>query len=322
MDNMIYLKELPWVSLGKGLETPPTSADSIMKECGFDWTSSVHKMSAEDIGLIPGWYTVQRDDTKQVLGVISSGYPNLVANVDMFNMVDDLLGDELEFQCAGEIDHSRKVFGAFKFRNKSKILDDDAETYMIIMNDHLKADNKVTVVFTPVRVVCQNMLMHALYKGVYSARVPVTRDVGMNRDLGYKLIENAENTMILTSRKMEKLASYKVSSEKLDKLKDDLFPYQMSQTGDILDTKANDNVTAVRESFNECLVSPNLDNYEGTAFAVYNALTDFEQHWYKSATKAYDLNYRMTHIPTIGTQSEPSITAKFTKNFSKYAEKM
>ena len=69
MDNMSYLKELPWVSLGKGLETPPTSADSIMKECGFDWTSSVHKMSAEDIGLIPGWYTVQRDDTKQVLGV-------------------------------------------------------------------------------------------------------------------------------------------------------------------------------------------------------------------------------------------------------------
>ena len=30
----------------------------------------------------------------------------------------------------------------------------------------------------------------------------------------------------------------------------------------------------------------------------------------------------MTHIPTIGTQSEPSITAKFIKNFSKYAEKM
>lgn len=122
-------------------------------------------MYAEDIGSIPGWYTVQRDDTKQVLGVISSGYPNPVANVDMFNMVDNLLGAELEFQCAGEIDHGRKVFGAFKFLNESKILDDDAETYIIIMNDHLKADSKVTVVFTPVRVVCQNMLMHALYKG-------------------------------------------------------------------------------------------------------------------------------------------------------------
>ena len=309
------------MSLGKGLETPPTSSNSIMTECGFDWTSSIHKMSAEDIGLIPGWYTVQRDDTKQVLGVISSRYPNPVANVDMFNMVDNLLGAELEFQCAGEIDHGRKVFGAFKLLNESKILDDDAETYIIIMNDHLKADSKVTVVFTPVRVVCQNMLMHALYKGVYSARIPVTKDFGMNRDLGYKLMENAENTITLTSRKMEKFASYKVSEKKLDELKDDLFPYQMSQTRDILDTKANESVTIVRESFNECLISPNLANYAGTAFAVYNALTDFEQHWYKSATKAYDLNYRMTHIPTIGTQSEPSITAKFIKNFSKYVEK-
>ena len=321
MDNMIYVKELPWMSLGKGLETQPTSSNSIMTECGFDWTSSVHKMSAEDIGLIPGWYTVQRDDTKQVLGVISSEYPNPVANVDMFNMVDNLLGAELEFQCAGEIDHSRKVFGAFKFLNESKILDDDVETYIIIMNDHLKADSKVTVVFTPVRVVCQNMLIHALYKGVYSARIPVTKDFGMNRDLGYKLMENAENTITLTSRKMEKFASYKISEKKLDELKDDLFPYQMSQTGDILNTKANESVTIVRESFNECLISPNLANYAGTAFAVYNALTDFEQHWYKSATKAYDLNYRMTHIPTIGAQSEPSITAKFIKNFSKYVEK-
>ena len=321
MDNMIYVKELPWMSLGKGLETQPTSSNSIMTECGFDWTSSVHKMSAEDIGLIPGWYTVQRDDTKQVLGVISSGYPNPVANVDMFNMVDNLLGAELEFQCAGEIDHSRKVFGAFKFLNESKILDDDVETYIIIMNDHLKADSKVTVVFTPVRVVCQNMLIHALYKGVYSARIPVTKDFGMNRDLGYKLMKNAENTITLTSRKMEKFASYKISEKKLDELKDDLFPYQMSQTGDILNTKANESVTIVRESFNECLISPNLANYAGTAFAVYNALTDFEQHWYKSATKAYDLNYRMTHIPTIGAQSEPSITAKFIKNFSKYVEK-
>lgn len=292
-----------------------------MTECGFDWTCSIHKMSAEDIGLIPGWYTVQRDDTKQVLGVISSRYPDPVANVDMFNMVDNLLGSELEFQCAGEINHGRKVFGAFKLLNESKILDDNAETYIIIMNDHLKADSKVTVVFTPVRVVCQNMLIHALYKGVYSARIPVTNDFGMNRDLRYKLMENAENTITLTSRKMEKFASYKVSEKKLDELKDDLFPYQMSQTGDILDTKANESVTIVRESFNECLISPNLDNYAGTAFAVYNALTDFEQHWYKSAIKAYDLNYRMTHIPTIGTQSEPSITAKFIKNFSKYVEK-
>ena len=48
MDALIHVAEVPWASLGKKLETAPTSTKEIMKELDMSWTVSSHKMSAED----------------------------------------------------------------------------------------------------------------------------------------------------------------------------------------------------------------------------------------------------------------------------------
>lgn len=320
MDNMIYVKELPWMSLGKALDTPPKNADEIMTACGFDWTVSPHKMSAEDIGLIPGWHTITRDDDNRVLGVVNSAYPRLVDNKSMFNMMDSLLGDEAEFQCAGELSSGKKVFGCFKINNSEKVLDDETETYMIVMNDHLKCDGKVTVIQTPVRVVCQNMLTYAISKNNYMCRVPVTDDVGINKDIAMSLYQNAQNAITLSNRAANKLVSAEVTRDHVEAILDDLFPYQKSNTGDLLDTKANDKISMLRDTFvAECMRADDLANYTGTAYQVYQALTNFEQHYYKNVNSAYDLDKRMLLVPGIGTPTEPSITAKYMKSWKKFA---
>lgn len=95
MDALIHVAEVPWASLGKKLETAPTSAKEIMKELDMSWTVSSHKMSAEDIGEVYGYNTIVRDDNSRILGVVNNAYPRLVQNENMFNMLDHLMGDDL-----------------------------------------------------------------------------------------------------------------------------------------------------------------------------------------------------------------------------------
>lgn len=321
MDALIHVAEVPWASLGKKLETAPTSTKEIMKELDMSWTVSSHKMSAEDIGEVYGYNTIVRDDNNRILGVVNNAYPRLVQNENMFNMLDHLMGDDLSFECGGELQNGVKVFGCFKLKRDNKILGDDCETYMIVLNEHTRCDQKVSIIFTPVRVVCQNMLSYAIGKNSYMCRMPVTDDIGMNRDLAYSVIENAENSILLTNRKAEQLAKGKVTSDHFEQFLDDMFPFQKDNTGDVLDTKANESTEMLRETFTiDCMQAPNLSNFEGTGYQLYMAMADFEQHYYKSVNSAYDLTKRMMNVPSVLTPSEPSRLAKTMKNIQKYVE--
>lgn len=320
MDSLIHVPEVPWASLGKKLEKTPTSTTDIMKELDMSWTVSSHRMSAEDIGEVYGYHTIIRDDNQRILGVVNNAYPKLVQNENMFLMLDNLMSDkDISFECGGELQNGVKVFGCFKLNDKTQILGDDCETYMIVLNDHTKCDQKVSIIFTPVRIVCQNMLSYAIGKNSYMCRMPVTEDYGMNRDLSYSIIENAQNSILLTNRKAEQLATTKYNSDQLDKYLDDMFPFQKDNTGDILDTKANESTEILRETFRvDCLQAPNLANFEGTGYQLYMAMADFEQHYYKSVNSAYDLTKRMMNVPSVLTPSEPSKLAKTMKDIKKY----
>lgn len=321
MDSLIHVPEVPWASLGKKLETVPTSTNDIMKELDMSWTVSAHRMSAEDIGEVYGYHTIIRDDNKRILGVVNNAYPKLVQNEKMFGMLDHLMGDDISFECGGELQNGVKVFGCFKLHEKHSILGDECETYMIVLNEHTKCDQKVSIIFTPVRIVCQNMLSYAIGKNSYMCRMPVTDDVTMNRELAYNIIENAQNSITLTNRKAEMLAASKYTSEQFDQYMDDMFPFQKNNTGDVLDTKANESTEILRETFRiDCLQAPNLSDFDGTGYQLYMAMADFEQHYYKSVNSAYDLTKRMMNVPSVLTPSEPSKLAKTMKDIKKYVE--
>ena len=47
----------------------------------------------------------------------------------------------------------------------------------------------------------------------------------------------------------------------------------------------------------------NLNNVRGTQAQVYNALTDFTQHYFKSTDKGLDMEARMSVLPGYGPAS-------------------
>ena len=79
----------------------------------------------------------------------------------------------------------------------------------------------------------------------------------------------------------------------------------------MINNKHNENVAIIRDTFQRCLDKPDLANYEGTAWWVYNAVADFAQHYFKKVDKAYDLTYRMQRLKGVGVAGEPSLEQKF-----------
>lgn len=321
IDTMMYVGEVPWHRLGHAYEVAPSTSKEIVTAAQMDWTVNIDKMYSEKFSEIPSYYAVYREDDDRILGVVNKDIPKLVQNIDAFNAFEDLLGKEVTVETAASLGKGEQIFGCFKVNNAYTVLDDEVDHYFVVLNEHLKADGKVTIMNTPIRVVCQNTLSAALSSNDAKMRIPVSSDNYMNAELARKIISGADTAIKKLNKRAEKLATQKISRDYVDSVLDELFPYVISKGEESLHTKANEKMEIMRETFvSECMGADNLGNYRGTKWQVFNAVTDFSQHYFKSVDKAYDLNYRMKLLPGMGASDGPAtLVTKYLKVMDKIA---
>lgn len=313
IDTFIYVGEKPWHGLGVHYDTAPKTSDEIIRLGRLDWEVSTAQMKTDENGIIPSWYTVYREDNHAVLGVVNKSTPIVVQNVDTFRSLDNLIDDSIHFETAASLSGGKTVFGCFKIGDQYKVLDDDIEHYFVVMNDHLKPDGKVTIMNTPIRVVCQNTLTAALQKNNCMVRIPVTKDVGINMNLANKILSSASDSIVRLNEVAEDLVSKKLSPSQMDTIMDELFPF-LKADAEGTHAKTNMAVEYARTTFIEqCLNADNLANYAGTQYQVFNALTDYAQHYFKKADKAFDLDSRMSRINGLATDGPATLVTKFLK---------
>lgn len=123
----------------------------------------------------------QRTDNGEVLGLVSADY-GIVQNSDAFDFVDNLCtgkSGEPFIESAGVLGKGERVFVTAKFPEKFRagdVLGDDGEMYAVITTSH-DGSGAVTVVMTPVRVVCNNTLSYAMYNNKSMLRFKHTINV-------------------------------------------------------------------------------------------------------------------------------------------------
>lgn len=117
----------------------------------------------------PDYRHIYRTDSNEVLGLVTKGY-GIVQNSEAFEFVNNLCcgGNKNTpfIEAAGVLGHGERVFVTAKFPERFKIgdaFDDDGEMYAVITTSH-DGSGAVTVLMTPVRVVCNNTLQYAMYR--------------------------------------------------------------------------------------------------------------------------------------------------------------
>lgn len=323
IDTLAYVGEVPWHRQGTFLTEVPTTPEEIVAAAQLDWNVSAHQLSSDIDSDIPGWYGIYRDDANKLLGVVHRSDPQIVQNTDTFNEVREILGNKVTFETAASLGIGETVFGCFKISSQYKVIDDDVDHYFVIVNDHLRPDGKVTILNTPVRVVCQNTLQSALGNASAKIRIPIfpaefTESSSYNQSVIDTILESAADSINSLDTRAEKLLNIKTDTAAIIKIEDYLFPFQ-EVGGEVLDSRANDKIQVRRDTFLKCLDVDNLQNYKGTAWAVYNALTDYEQHYFSNPNKIYDLKYRMSKLEGVTTASEVSLANKYLKAVDKFS---
>lgn len=310
IDTMLYVKETPWHGLGHYYEKPPRSSQEIIDGAQLNWEVAAMPMKTDLHDHVLNYNAIYRKDDNSVLGVVNSHNIQVVQNTDTFNTFDSMLGVSLEVDTAASLDRGKTVFGCFKLSDEFKVLDDEVQHYFVVMNDHLKPDGKVTVLNTPVRVVCQNTLSAALDNNIYKLRVPISSDVSINSKLINNIMTSATNSILALQHKAEFMVKQKITRDHVEKILDELFPImKVSEDGE---SRANLAMEMQRDTFlSDCMGADNLSNYRGTTWQVYNALADFSQHYFKNTDKGYDLNYRMKLLPGMGTDTPANLVTKF-----------
>lgn len=185
---MHELKGRPWFFSGVKNVTNCDTALEVIKEAKLDFNVAKCEVVAKMPGLgtgsrlsedddntflyggnrfapIENSFATYRTDTCQPLGLVKSKY-NIVQNRDAFNFFDDAIGpDKAIWDTAGCFDNGRRIFVSAKLP-KTTIVNgkDNIENYLVFTNSH-DGSTSVNILFTSIRIVCQNCLPGAIKNG-------------------------------------------------------------------------------------------------------------------------------------------------------------
>lgn len=159
-------KEKPWHGLGTFVTEAQTS-EAAIKLAKLDWEvhqSPVMYKTPSSLETVPASRVNWRwkDDHPITLGVVSNSY-GVVQNWEAFEFFDDIIGSkDAIFETAGSLRDGRIVFITAKFPDFISVQGDDSltEMYCVLSMGH-DGKTAIQVMFTPIRVVCNNTLLFA-----------------------------------------------------------------------------------------------------------------------------------------------------------------
>jgi hypothetical protein len=108
VENMFYVREVPWHGLGIRVEETLTS-DEALRVAGLDWRVNNYPIYDQYGKPIPNYVANTRDKDRKVLGIVTDRY-KIVQNADAFSFTDHLLGDDVRYETAGSLNEGRKIW--------------------------------------------------------------------------------------------------------------------------------------------------------------------------------------------------------------------
>ena len=307
---MLYVKDKPWAGVGRTHERPATNLSEILEGAGLDYQTAYLPMKTDQHETVNNWHAIFRQDTGDVLAAVNKPKIKMVQNQEMFGAVLPLIGNYLETIASGSFDNGLYSYGTFKINEPYKLIEDEIDHYVLLVNDRRNPDGKVTVLNTPFRIACSNMLSSIINNASAKFRIRCTDDDIANESIARFIQESVIGSKKGLEESAQVLLDKKYTQANLDKVMDELFPYIQS-SGDSSHERANATMSHRRATFlNLCMGAEDLQNYKGTQYQIYSALTDFTQHYYMSGDKGIDLDARMRSVPGITTDG---MVSKFMK---------
>ena len=234
---------------------------------------------------------IARTDNGDILGLVSNDY-GVVQNTEAFDFINNLCtgkSGEPFIETAGVLGKGERVFVTAKFPERfraGEVLGDDGEMYAVITTSH-DGSGAVTVVMTPVRVVCNNTLNYAMYNNKSCLHFKHTLNV--NSRLRDNILHSSqvlgvyESTLAAIKEKNEILTKKEVSSKIITDVtaqlafenKVDIFKKE-GFNSENLSTRGKNIFTALNESIENGVGQDVFKNHNG--LWLFNGISTYFQN--------------------------------------------
>jgi phage/plasmid-like protein (TIGR03299 family) len=283
VEQMVYAGETPWHGLGTKIPAN-VSAKEALVPAGLDWTVEArpcyHKQPDGSFAEVPRFRTTVRSSDGSALGVVSKGY-GVIQNAELAAVADAIAGEGNAWcHTAGSLDEGRRVWFLLQLPGQFRVGNDASpvEKYLLLNTRH-DGTAAAKVLFTPVRVVCNNTLTAAMDIAEKSKKnaesviqIRHTANVAEHLEAAKTAMRAAIDYFARFEALAQELARAAFSHEQMEGLAEHLFPGREDGTAAKITSIYRDKILALFDG------GKGHEEIRGTAWAAVNAVGEFVDH--------------------------------------------
>lgn len=286
------------------------TAEDVMSSAGLNWNVSkcelvakmpIHINQADTNGFIygannyvecPNAFATYRTDYNIPLGIVKERYTP-VQNTEAFNFFNNAIGkNKALWQTAGFFGNGERIFVSAKLPKNIFVQDDVIENYLVFTTSH-DGSSGVKILFTPIRIVCENTLNAAIHGSTNYISFRHTKSVHNNLDIAAEILETCNNKIANLQEQFILMKKIKMTDEKAQQtfanvvLTDDE-QFRIKQTGHTIGQIITRDWRAINDaqiSMKKVNIIAEMNNYYfdgigqrelvGTGYGVYNAVNGY-----------------------------------------------
>lgn len=273
--EMAYAGARPWHGLG--VQVPGLmKTEEALTAAHLTWgLKKIPLLSSFDLAVVPDCFGIQRDDTNTILGVVGDRYTP-ISNKEAFAFFDGVLGEsQAQIETAAALHGGSKVFMLARLPEVQEILPGDKmEQFLLVSTTH-DGSSATEVMFTNVRVVCQNTLTAALRGQTNRIKIRHTANYKERMAQAERTLCASKSYWTEVQAMAKHLAETSVSRVEVGAFMDAMFPKKTKEDG-------NDaQVEKARNKFEQLLESgmgTEIPGVRGSAWGLYNAYSEYLQY--------------------------------------------
>jgi phage/plasmid-like protein (TIGR03299 family) len=164
IETTAWTNEVPWHGLGTEVG-PNMTTEQMMKAAGLDWSVTKEPMFIKAGGKqikVPDAFALTRDSDHSILDVCGNAYTP-VQNAESFEFFREFVeAGDATMETAGSLKGGRMIWVLANLGKSFKLAGkDEVKGYLLLANPHQQGKSQ-KMMFTNVRVVCNNTLTAAL----------------------------------------------------------------------------------------------------------------------------------------------------------------
>lgn len=162
VETMAYANETPWHRLGVKVEDDLTP-DEMLVKAGLDWQINKETMmTTQSKQSVPEQYALVRSSDDFVLGTCGKGYKPVQPKEVLSFFHEFVEKGGMKMETAGSLSNGRQIWALASIQDSFVLgREDKVEGYLLFSSPNV-VGKAMRIMFTPIRVVCNNTLTMAL----------------------------------------------------------------------------------------------------------------------------------------------------------------